>query len=705
MTPKFGSGQHQKPQLPSKEKEKTAEEARGLRRKDQPTKHPIVKKRDDADKPVYGDIPEEEVEEALAELDAQLAEDPKNKDLHVKKFKILRRVNDRPKMRGALQFAARECRDPFFGVKLAEALEEEGKHEKALEWRRWVAQFDPEDSDTIRRLAATAVRAGAFQTAEKSYSKLIELRKTDESPLGGTFYEEMLGKGLDAEKRQHLQQMGLRLLAKALSYQDTSPTLLEAAARLSYRIKDLEAARGFYERAIEIHPNHRNGRQWKVELLRVYASAGHQGPWQSLNHSFIEELKNYLQEFRGDSRAWTILAKQQIAAGYFEEAIDTLKSALVADAKNAQALWELGRLYVRMGRSQEAIDYYNEIINDPNEKKSVRRAIERSLADLYFKTGRFRESLEIYMRDPENNLRMIAPIYEAVEELDEAEKLYLRSVKQAPRDARSHLGLAEYWVRRENWDKASEAAREGLRCTYATEEVHSNLAVAMATAQMRQGRVEDALQTMEEICEAYPDSIHQVFRKVKLLVLLGRKDEALKLADEVRRSAEAQTGCAPASSSLWSLLGDCYSLLGNVESGERAYTNALRYDFMDSIAVRGLGIVAEKQGDYERALEMYQRFVVLDPLNLATPAIRNRIKELREKVGYTEPEPVEEEPQGLGGPPPAAPPPTPAPAAAAAPPRGPAGLPPSSTPPPQEPAQQEEGWLGTGDLDWFDPDR
>ncbi len=610
-------------------------------------------------------------------------------------------------MRSALQAAARECRDPFFGVKLAEALEEDGKYEKALEWRRWVTQFDPEDPDTIRRLAATAVRAGAFQTAEQSYSKLVDLRRQDEAPLGGTFYEEMLGKGLDTESRIKLQHMGLRLLAKALSYQDKNGNLLESAARLSYRVKDLAAARGFYERAIETNSDHRNTREWKVELLRVYAGAGLQGPWQTLNASFIKELKEYLAEYRGDSRGWTILAKQQIQAGYFEDAIETLKSALISDSRNAQALWELGRLYVRMGRSQEAIDYYNDIINDPNEKKSVRRAIERSLADLYFKTGRFRQSLEIYQRDPEANMRMIAPIHEAVQDFEVAEELYLRSVKQAPRDARSHLGLAEYWVRREKWDEAAQASGEGLKCTYATEEVHSNLAVALATAQMRMNNIEEALNTMEEICQAYPDSSHQQFRKVKLLIRLGRKEEAISLAEEVQRSAQHQTGCAPAASALWSLLGECHTLLGDVASGEVAFTNALKYDFMDSIAVRGLGIVAEKQGDFKRALEMYQRFVVLDPLNLATPTIRNRITELREKVGPAElPEEVAEPTLEAD--------PTDAPLGGYEEPpvatrRGPAGLPPSAdapATPTEDPLSEDaEGWLGTGEVDWFEPDR
>lgn len=686
-----------KPAMPPKGKEKGGADARGLTRKDGFSKESALRRHQgDSLKPRFGDVGDDDLEEQLEDVEEKLAENPKDRELHIKKYRLLRKLGERGKMRACLQLAAREMKDPFFGVKLAEALEEEGRYQAALEWRRWVIQFDSEDPDSIRRLAGTAVRAGDFQTAEQSYSKLVDLRKDQTDPLGGTFYDEMLGKGFEPGRRRELQRIGLRLLAKALGFQPKSGGLLESAARLSYRVRDLEAARTFYKQAISTNPHHRNIREWKWELLKVYAASGYVEDWRRMNAEFTAELQTHLQDYRGDSRAWTILARQQIQGGEFEKAIETLKSALRADSRNSQALWELGRLYVRMGRSQDAVDYYSEIIYDPNEKRSVRRAIERALADLYFRTGRYRESLEIYQRELESNLAMIAPIYEAVEELETAEELYLRSVVQSPRDARSHLGLAEYWVRREEWHKAIESAKKGLECTYATEDVHSNLAVALATSQMRTDQIESAYQTMEEICQTYPDSIHQVFRKVKILVMLKRREEALALAEEVRSSAEHQTGCAPAESSLWSLLGDCHSLLGNIKAAEEAYSNALKYDFMDSIAVRGLGIVAEKQKDHARALEMYQRFVLLDPLNLATPTIRNRIEELREKVGPQAPETpaptlegqglMENAPMGGGSI---------------------ADIPDRPVAPPPAPVEEDrEGWLGSGDDDdWFEPER
>ena len=455
MKSKLGGSKQLKPSMPSKNaKADDPMASRGLVRRAAPQSKMPEKK---GDKPMIDDITEP-LDEALADVETKLADNPNDPELHKLKIKILRKMQNRPELRKALSEAANVCKTPFFAVKLAEQLEEDGAYADALEWRQWVAEIHPEDPDTVRRLAATAVRAGELEIAEKTYNRLIKLRSDDELPLGGTFYEEMLGRGLPPEKRKELQKMGLRLLARALIHRETNASILEAAARIAYRTKSYTESRGAYEQAIRSNPNHKNVHQWKAELLNVYSQLGLQENWRKLNQSLIADLSEVVKVDHTDMRAWNMLAKQQIQAGLFDDAIITLKGALRADSKNAQALWQLGRLYVRRGDSQSAIDFYRDIIDDPTEKKTIRRAIERALAELYFKLGHYDEALQIYMREVENNARMIAPILEATGNMEEAEELYLKSVVQNPRDAKSHLGLAEYWVRRGNWEKAKEAA-------------------------------------------------------------------------------------------------------------------------------------------------------------------------------------------------------------------------------------------------------
>ncbi len=629
MTPKYGSSKQLKPAMPVKGS-KGAADGKGLVRKPGTTKVPVAKE-DRLGKPVFGDI-NEPLDEALEDVDSKLLQNPQDPELHKRKITILRKQNDNQAMKTALEEAMAACPDVFFAVKLADLLEGQGAYAKAEPLRLWVVERQPDDDDSVRRLAATAARAFDLATAEHYYVKLIELRDDEDSPLGATFFEEMLGKGLRPEQRTQLQQMGLRLVARALVHHDSNASLLETAASLAYRTRNFVEARGAYERAISTNPDHKNACHWKVELLRVYAQLGLQQHWSALSNSFINELKGYVKQDRTNQRMWNLLAVQQIQAGLFDDAIETLKDALSADSKNTRALWELGRLYVRRGESQNAIDYYRDIIDDPNERKSIRRAIEKALAELYVKLGMYNEALTIYLRDEDSNSAFIAPIMEATGQLDEAEKLYLKSVVQSPRDAKCHLGLAEYWVRQENWQKAIESAKAGLECNYATEEVHTALSVAMATAFMKLKRFEEALQAMDEICEQYPDSIHCSFRRVKLLIMLKRNQEALSLAEDIRQSAEHQTGCAPASSVLWELLGDTCSLLRKFDEAEDSYAQALKYDAMNATAARGLGIIAERRGELVKAYSLYKKFTTLDPLNLSTPTVKKLLVKIAEKL-------------------------------------------------------------------------
>ncbi|MBQ7529533.1 tetratricopeptide repeat protein [bacterium] len=628
MTPKFGSSKQSKPSMTPKAP--GADQGKGLVKK-QSSASKIPSKESKLGKPLMGDI-NEPFEEALEDVNNQLAQDPQNPELHKRKLQILRKQEDVLAIQTALEEAMQACPSVFFATKLADTLEGRGLYKKAQPLRQWCVDRQPDDVDSVRRLALTASRAYDLEVAERYYSKLIEMRAQEESPLSGSFFEEMLGKGLKPEQRSALQQMGLRLVAKALINHESNPDLLETAARLAYRTKSFKESRGAYEQAIRTNPNHKNAKIWKMELLRVYAHLGLQKQWHKLSESFIEELKEELQKDRTDNRVWNMLATQQIQAGYFDDAIRTLKDALIADSRNTQALWNLGNLYVRCGAAQDAIGYYQDIIDDPNEKKAVRRAIEKALAGLYFKLGMYDESLNIYLRDEENNAQFIAPILEATGRQEEAEETYLRSVSKSPRDAKCHLGLAEYWVRHANWEKAIEAAQNGLACNYATEEVHTNLSVALATAYMKLKEFDKAMQSMDEICELYPDSIHCMFRKVKLLILQKRSKEAIALAEEICDSAEMQTGCAPASSVLWSLLGDVSFLLRRFDKAKHAYNEAIKYDAMNSVAVCGLGMLESKLGNNVQAYKLYNKFITLDPLSLAVPTIKATMENMAAKM-------------------------------------------------------------------------
>ena len=57
----------------------------------------------------------------------------------------------------------------------------------------------------------------------------------------------------------------------------------------------------------------------------------------------------------------------------------------------------------------------------------------------------------------------------------------------------------------------------------------------------------------------------------------------------------------------------------------------MKYNAMDSEAVRGMGVLAEKATDYQKAIEYFSKFVLLEPLSLSTPPLREKVRQLKEK--------------------------------------------------------------------------
>jgi tetratricopeptide (TPR) repeat protein len=584
-------------------------------------------------KPVLGDF--EDLEGALEEVQVLIAEDPKNEDLHMQRYHVLKKIGDKDALLEALEETSRFAKNSLFATKLAELWEERFKYDKALACRNKVVSLKPDDPYALKRLAIAYVRMFLFDEAQETYNKVFTLQGDADDLVGHTFFQEMQGVGLPKERRSEVHEFGLKIAHKALDLRPDSVSLLEGAARLARIARKMDDAIALYERLLSLDvKEHNSFRQWKSELLRIYAREGYTEKWKKLNGELIEDYKVFLKKKADDSNAWLQLALQQIQGGYFEEAIDSLKLSISADEKNVQALYELGRLFVRLDRSEDAIKYYLDIVPKDEELASrmkYHRALELCLADLYYRLGKFDDALSMYRRDENANARYIGIVYEAMGREAEAFDYYKKALDISSRDGRNFLALTEYYVRRNSWREAEKAARQGLECPHITKEALEGLYVALATTMMKTNRIPESLRLMEEAIEASPELYTLELRRVKLLFLLQEAKTGKKAGEELIRRVQKQLRCAPSASDLWSVLGDAASMLGRLELAREAYAMAKRYNAMDSEAVRGLGVLAEKAGDYKKAIGLFSKFIMLEPLSLSTPPLREKIRQLREK--------------------------------------------------------------------------
>lgn len=586
-------------------------------------------------KPVKGDIGEN-LDEALELINEEIKLDPQNEELHKQRYQVLKKIGDKQALTEALEEATGFSLDPFFATKLGELWEERFDYEKALVWRKRVVDLKGDDPYVVKRLAIAYVRTFKFDRAEETYDKIFKMQPEAEDVLGHTFFQEMQGIGLPKERRKDVQDFGLKVAKKALEYHPNSISILEGAARLARVARDSENAIRFYENLLSKKgvDEHSSYRQWKTELLRIYAREGLDEKWKKLNTSIIEDYKSFLSKFSSDSNAWLQLGLQQIQAGEFEDAIESLKRSISVDEKNVQALYELGRVLVRLDRKEEAVEYYLGVVPSSDELSSrmkYHRSLELCLGELYYKLGKYDEALAIYKREEHSNMRFIGTVLEAMESDEEALAAYNSAIDISPRDGRTYLALTEYCVRRNQWEEAEHNAKKGIECPHNNRETTENLYVALATTKMKTNQIDEALKIMEDAREASPDLLNMDLRRMKLLFLKGRAKDAKMVGEELVRRLEKQLRCAPSASELWSLLGDSCSLLGIHEKAKDAYTQAMRFNAMESEAVRGMGVLAEKYGEYEKAIELFRKFTVLEPLSLSTPPLKEKIRQLSEK--------------------------------------------------------------------------
>ena len=99
MKKKMGPGGH-KPDLIRGHQPAGESSKGGLTRKDglQSRQSTYVPK-EGAGKTFLGEVADDELEDALSEIDARLAENPADRDAHVSKYKVLRKLGERGKMR------------------------------------------------------------------------------------------------------------------------------------------------------------------------------------------------------------------------------------------------------------------------------------------------------------------------------------------------------------------------------------------------------------------------------------------------------------------------------------------------------------------------------------------------------------------------------------------------------------------------------
>lgn len=117
---------------------------------------------------------------------------------------------------------------------------------------------------------------------------------------------------------------------------------------------------------------------------------------------------------------------------------------------------------------------------------------------------------------------------------------------------------------------------------------------------LKQGRVESAVQTYEELLKLSPDNKEALFALSRLNLVSGKAERASQFSNRLLK-------LKPNESSVHMLLGAAQLLLGRLAEAENSFTNALRYDPKNEIAWFNIAVIQHLNAEYKKAIESYRK--------------------------------------------------------------------------------------------------
>jgi tetratricopeptide (TPR) repeat protein len=335
---------------------------------------------------------------------------------------------------------------------------------------------------------------------------------------------------------------------------------------------------------------------------------------------------------RGD----LLLAQGQAAA-----AAEAFQRSLELDPKQQRIRMKLGRVFMYLGRVEEARALKVEFIGSSQDNKDIARAAELEIEEKFEEAEKLYRQILIRHPDNVSAMRLWARLGSEQKRYPGAEVLLQQAVKLAPGFKQAWADLCGVQFEQEKYDDTIESAKRLIKLQPGATEGHMWLAIAAAAA----GRHADALESFDKVLEIAPDHGGALCGKGTTYRTIGDQDNSVAA---FRKSIKANPLHAEAYWSLANLktfrfedqeVDEMLALLGDERIqpvGQVQLNNALGLEF-------------EARKEYDRAFEFFDRGNILrrgqesydrveneEKINLAIKAFTRQF--LEDNSGHGEPE-------------------------------------------------------------------
>jgi tetratricopeptide (TPR) repeat protein len=209
-----------------------------------------------------------------------------------------------------------------------------------------------------------------------------------------------------------------------------------------------------------------------------------------------------------------------------------------------------------------------------------------------------------------------------LENWDEAEEQFRKALKIYPDHAASKYELARLYKQQGRFDDAVLLVEEAIE----TDRKNEWYYLLLADLYRQNRQYEEVAGVFQKMIETFPDKLDYRYDLAGMLIILGDSKAAIDVYNEIEAVIGINEDISLKKRSLYANLGKPRKAMAEVEALVEAYPYNTRY----------LQILAEfyvDNGDYEKALEMYNRVVELAPDD---PYIHISLSDLYRKKGNPE---------------------------------------------------------------------
>jgi tetratricopeptide (TPR) repeat protein len=357
------------------------------------------------------------------------------------------------------------------------------------------------------------------------------------------------------------------------------------------------------EAAIWLH-NHLIAHPDKTGMRMLYAKVLLK---QKKNAEAMQQYQLISDRHPDDPAILLLLAEMYLTAEQPDKAEPLLDRVLTKDPGSYPGQILMARLCQVQGKIDAAAEHYKNAL-----ERNWSSELQMELGELYIKAERYDEAVKLYEaiieRDEQNESARVALIHVYLLQKNDAQALAelnrLKSFANQPR--RVDLTIARLYAKQKRYDKAIAITEQILE--------KENLPEAryfLAVLLVQQGKYGRALKQVRQIDRKASEYLDALFLEVRILREQNKLDEAKELLEQHIESG------VNSSADVYIMLAALHQMEGRDDLSKKVLLQGLEAFPDDENLLYEYGLALEDAGDHSAALVIMEKIIKLKPDNAA----------------------------------------------------------------------------------------